>query len=413
MNIAVLGCGSRGRTYARIASSMPDRYKITAACDLIPVRAGIVAALNETGTPTFENDEDFFRAGKLADLVIIATQDRDHYGHALRAIDLGYDVLLEKPAATTLADCEDIHRRAVEKNVRIGLCFVLRYTPFYQAVKSVIDSGRLGRIVSMHASEGVEPFHQAHSFVRGHWRKTGDASPMILAKCCHDTDLLCWFADSEIENLRSYGKLDHFLKSQSPPDAPARCTDGCPHAGSCAYDSHHYITKKRSWLRMILDGAESASDEQIMDFIRSSPWGRCVYHCDNDVVDHQVIAGEMKNGISITFSMTAFNCGRSLEIFGTKGSLKGGDAWKDAGAQELSYRDHATGEKEEIVLDRSTEAGYQGHGGGDYGLINSLDHMFGAKGTLLPGLDGLAGHRFALLAEQSRVKDESVRSVQE
>ena len=164
---------------------------------------------------------------------------------------------------------------------------------------------------------------------------------------------------------------------------------------------------------MILDGAESASDEQIMDFIRSSPWGRCVYHCDTDVVDHQVIAGEMKNGISITFSMTAFNCGRSLEIFGTKGSLKGGDAWKDAGVQELTYRDHATGEKEEIVLDRSTEAGYQGHGGGDYGLINSLDHLFGAKGALPPGLDGLAGHRFALLAEQSRVKDESVRSVQE
>jgi predicted dehydrogenase len=413
MKIAILGCGSRGRTYAGIVSSMPERYNITAACDVIPTRAGIVASLSEAGTPIYENDDDFFRAGKLADLLIIATQDRDHYDHALRAIELGYDILLEKPAATTLADCEELHRRALERNVRIGLCFVLRYTPFYQAAKSVIDSGRLGEIISMHASEGVEPFHQAHSYVRGHWRKTGDASPMLLAKCSHDTDLLCWFAESEIKNLSSYGKLDHFLKSQSPPEAPPRCTDGCPHAGSCIYDAHHYLTKKRSWLRMVLDGAESASDEQIIDFIRTSPWGRCVYHCDNDVVDHQVIAGEMRNGISITFSMTAFNSGRSLEIHGTKGTLKGGYAWKEAGAQELSFRDHATEKVEGIVTDHSSNIGYQGHGGGDFGLINSLDRMFGANGTLPSGLDGLAGHRFAFLAEQSRVSAQSVRSLQE
>lgn len=410
MKIAVLGCGSRGRTYANIAASLPARYEIAAACDLVTSRADIVAALAPSGAPVYANDEEFFAAGKLADLLIIATQDRDHYGHALRAIALGYDILLEKPASPTLEQCEDLDQKARVAGVKIGLCFVLRYTPFYRTVRSVIDSGKLGRIISLHACEGVEPYHQAHSFVRGHWAKSADSSAMILAKCSHDTDLLCWFADSEIKQVSSYGKLEYFQEKNAPAGATARCSDGCPHKGTCFYDAHRYLTDKRTWLRMVMDDAANADDARIMNFIETTPWGRCVYHCDNDVVDHQVIAGEMQNGISVTFTMTAFDLGRSIEIYGTLGSLKGGHAWKESGAFELSCRDHATGKVEEILIEDSGDVGYAGHGGGDFGIVDSLDRLFGANGSLSPGLDGLAGHRFALLAEKSRLSGQPALS---
>ncbi len=406
LTIAILGCGSRGRTYSRFAASLPDRYEIVAACDLVESRAREVSCHGKgQAAPVFLNDRDFFAAGKLADLVVIATQDRDHYSHASQAIALGYDILLEKPAAQTLEECEDLDRQARAAGVKIGLCFVLRYTPFYRTVKAVVDSGRLGTIISIHASEGVEPYHQAHSFVRGHWAKSADSTPMILAKCSHDADLFCWLANSEIRKIASYGGLEFFRKENAPVGAPERCSDGCPHSQECIYDAHRYLTDKRSWLRMVLDGAETASDEDIKKFINTSPWGRCVFHCDNDVVDHQVIAGEMLNGITINFTMTAFDFGRSMEIYGTRGVLKGGHAWRSANAFELSIRDHASGQTTEIPVEHPDESEYAGHGGGDFGIVDSLDRLFGEKGSLPPGLDGLAGHRLALLAEQSRMME--------
>ena len=404
IKIAVLGCGARGRNYSSIAGTMPQRYEIVAACDTVEWRMQEVANCNASGNvQKFSDDNDFFAAGKLADLLIIATQDRDHFAHALRAIELGYDILLEKPAAQTLEECEELDRRARAAVVKIGLCFVLRYTPFYRAVKAVIDSGRLGRIISMHACEGVEPFHQAHSYVRGHWAKSEGATPMILAKCSHDADLLCWFAESEINEVSSYGRLDFFRMENAPEGAPLRCTDGCPHAQTCYYDAHHYLTDKRRWLRMILDGGLTAPEEKVMEFLQTSPWGRCVFHCDNDVVDHQVLAGQMRNGITVNFTMTAFESGRSIEIYGTHGSLKGGQMWKEAHAYELSVRDHASGITSEVEIPQIDEAGYAGHGGGDYGIVDSLDQLFGEHGSLRPGLDGLAGHQLAFLAEKSRL----------
>ncbi len=406
MKLVFLGCGARGRTYSKFAAEMSDRYEIVAACDKVLGRAQKVAAFVPNGNVTiYKTEQELFAAGKIADVMVIATQDADHFAHAKAAIRLGYDILLEKPAAQTLEECEELHAMAVEHGVRIGLCFVLRYTPFYRAVKQCIDSGKLGRIISIHASEGVEAYHQAHSYVRGHWRQSASASPMILAKSSHDCDLLCWFADAGVKSLSSYGSLEIFRPEMAPAGAPARCTDGCPAAKDCMYDAHRYLGDKRSWLRMVLDDSETADDERIMKFLKESPWGRCVYRCDNDVVDHQVIAAEMENKISVTFTMTAFNCGRTLEIYGTKGSLKGGSPWKDAGAPELFFRDHSTGQMEEIPFNLADEGIYSGHGGGDAGIVDSLDKMLGVNGSLAPGVDGIEGHRFAFRAEASRLQN--------
>jgi predicted dehydrogenase len=403
LTVAVLGCGSRGRTYSKIITSQGGNLRLTAAADLLAIRREAVMALAPEGQIRgFANAQEFFAAGKLADILIIATQDSHHFDHTMAALNLGYDILLEKPAAESLERCEQIDRSARQLGRRVALCFVLRYTPFYSTVKRLIASGKLGRIISIRSHEGVEPFHQAHSFVRGHWSKTEDSTPMIVAKCSHDTDLLCWLGGAPAASVSSYGDLSWFRRENSPPGAPPRCTDGCPAAPDCSYDSHRYLTDKRRWLGMVMDGDAAADDGQILDFLRKSPWGRCVYQCDNNVVDHQVLACELTNGITASHTMTAFDCGRGIEIYGTRAALKGGDPYQEAGAPELWLRHHATGTIEAVDIARDEETGYAGHGGGDGGLVDALGTLFRGDLALAPGLDGLAGHRLAFLAEESR-----------
>lgn len=402
MSLAILGCGSRGRTYAKIAASFGERYRIKAAADPVAVRREAVAALGEN-VAVFDSADALFAAGKLAEVLVIATQDAQHFGHAMAALEAGYDVLLEKPAAESLERCEAIDRRARELGRRVALCFVLRYTPFYSTVKRVIESGRLGRVISIRTHEGVEPFHQAHSFVRGHWRSAKGSTPMIVAKCSHDADLLCWLGDAAAKSISSYGDRTWFRAENAPAGAPERCTDGCPAAKDCLYDAHRYLGDKRRWLGMVMDGADDAEDDRILDFLRSSPWGRCAYRCDNDVVDHQVLACELENGITATHTMTAFDFGRAIEIYGTKAALKGGLPYHEAGAPELWLRHHDDGRIEPVEIVKPADEGYAGHGGGDHGIVDAFDRLFQGPAALPPGLDGLAGHRLAFLAEASRV----------
>ena len=404
LKIAVLGCGSRGRTYCGMIATFGESYCLTAAADHIAARREAVTSLYPAGLiRSFDSAESFFASGKLADVLIIATQDSQHFDHAMRALELGYDLLLEKPAAKALEQCEEIDRRARELERRVALCFVLRYTSFYLAVKRAINSGKLGRIISIRTHEGVEPFHQAHSFVRGHWSRSADSTPMIVAKCSHDADLLCWLGGAEATSISSFGERTWFRPDNAPQDAPARCTDGCPVAKDCLYDAHLYLTGKRRWLGMVMDGHEQATDDEILAFLKSSQWGRCVYQCDNDVVDHQVLACEMSNGITATHTMTAFDSGRGIEIYGTLASLKGGSPYSEAGAPELWLRNHADGNITPLEIIKPDDAGYAGHGGGDYGLIAALGSLFMGPDALPPGLDGLAGHRLAFLAEEARV----------
>lgn len=409
LTIAVLGCGSRGRTYSKIIAAFPNRYKLTAAADPVAARREFISALDpKDQIRCFDSAEALFAAGKLADILIIATQDSQHFGHAMSALELGYDLVLEKPAAETLERCEQLDQRAREVGRRIAPCFVLRYTPFYSTVKQIIDSGRLGKVISMRTHEGVEAYHQAHSYVRGHWASSTNSSPMIVAKCSHDTDLLCWLGGAPMASVSSHGSLTWFRPENAPAGAPARCTDGCPAAKDCLYDAHRYLGDKRSWLRMVLDGHDKADDATILDFLKSSNWGRCVYHSDNDVVDHQVLSCELTNGITATHTMTAFDCGRGIEIYGTLAALKGGSPYQEAGTPELWLRNHSDGSIEPVDIGHADESGYAGHGGGDFGLVNSLDRLFRGPSQLTPGLDGLAGHRLAYLAELARVTNRLV-----
>ncbi|BDS06721.1 oxidoreductase [Oceaniferula spumae] len=411
LTIATCGCGSRARTYSKIARTLGDRYSIVAGADPIPERLEAMREISGNDDfLAFSSADEMLEHDRLADVMIIGTQDQYHFEPAKKALEKGYHLLLEKPAAQTKEEVLELAQLAKKYDRKILLCFVLRYTPFYSKVHEVIRSGQLGDIISIHACEGVEAWHQTHSFVRGHWGKSADSTPMIIAKCSHDTDYLAWLMSSRCTSVSSFGRLSHFREENAPEGATDRCTSGCPHAapqgGTCMYDAHHYLDKNKRWLDMVFPHPTKRSDEEVLEWLKVSPWGRCAWKCDNDVVDHQVVNMDFENGATASLTMTAFDVGRSIEIFGTKGSLRGGHALKESTDIDMSIRDHATGETENILLDDKAEDNYKGHGGGDFGLVNAMESIFrdeGPESSLIE--NSIEGILIGFAAEESRLNN--------
>ena len=414
LTLAFCGCGSRARTYAGIASGMPDRFEIVAGAD--PVAGRVEAIRGKSAQPTafrgYASADALFAAGRPADVVVIGTQDAQHRDHAIRAMELGCDLLLEKPVATNLADVLAVQATARRLGRRVVVCHVLRYTPFYAKVESLLRSGLLGEIVTANFIEGVQPWHQAHSFVRGHWSVEAKSSPMILAKSCHDMDLLAWLINRPCVAVSSHGALSQFTAAQAPAGAPARCTDGCPAASQCPYDAHRYAQPEgRRWLGMVFDRAQEATEAEIFTWLRTSPWGRCAFRCDNDVVDHQVLALRFTGDVTATFTMTAFDEGRHLEIFGTKGVLRGGAFVKKHAGSDLIFTPHGWNQTPEKITVETPTGGYAGHGGGDAGLMATLHaELTGADADAMrTSLEvSIQSHRMAFAAETARKEGRTV-----
>lgn len=402
LSFAVIGCGSRGRTYMRIALELGHR--LAAIADPCPAA---LATMREIagGAPLreFASGEDLLAVPKLADIALISTQDAQHFEQARAALLLGYDVLLEKPAAQEPAEVEELDRLARETGRRLILCFVLRYTPFFRAIKQALDEGRIGRVITLHATEGVGPFHQAHSFVRGHWSKSAESTPMIIAKCSHDTDLLSWFAGAPCSHVSSFAACSHFRPEMAPPGATPRCTDGCPHTGRCRYDAHRYLTDMRRWLEMVRPDGATMTDDDITHWLRTSPWGRCAYQCDQDTPDHQVVSMRFDNDVTASLTMTAFDTGRRIRIHGTEGIL---DAATHADGREpwIECRSH-DGIITAIPIPAEETGGYAGHGGGDFGLIQALPSLL--EDSAPAGF--VDGHRIGFAADRSAREKVTVR----
>jgi len=406
LKLACIGCGARAQTYTQLAARYPDQFQIVAGAD--PVAERVEKIRRTSANPQFRgfpSAEAILAAGKLADVMIIATQDNWHFENCRGALQLGYDVLLEKPISTTAAQVLEIERLAKAANKRVMVCFVLRFAAFYRKVKEIIDSGALGEIVSIQANEGVNPWHQAHSFVRGHWSVAGKSSPMIISKCCHDTDIVHWLAGRRCTRIASFGSLDFFHSRRAPAGVPARCTDGCPVGETCAYNALRYTGDMRfPWLPMVFDRAQDASVEEVTAWLRTSPWGRCVYRCDNDAVDRQVLAMEFEGGVTGTFTMTAFATGRHVEICGTKGVLKGGESYRQHFGTHLILLPHE-GEPVRYTV-QAEDGGYELHGGGDAGLVNALyDEMTKPPGAPLEaGIESTVhSHLIGFAAEEARL----------
>lgn len=412
VRIAIAGVGSRGKNaYGLELLNMKDRAKVVAVADIDPERLALAGDAH--GVPNemrFPSAEAMLAMPKLADAMLVCTQDRQHVPHAVEALKKGYDVMMEKPISPKLEDLQEITKVARENGRRVVVCHVLRYTPFFQTIKKTIDSGVLGEVVSIQALENVRYWHQAHSFVRGNWRREEDTSPMILAKCCHDLDYLVWLCGKKCERVSSYGSLMYFKKSNAPEGAALRCTQGCKAKESCPYDAEKiYLTNKDTgilcgnveWPIDVL--SENPTEEKIRHAIETGPYGRCVFHCDNDVVDHQVVNMQMEGGASLSLTMSAFTSigGRTIKVMGTLGDL-----WGDM--HENKIRIGVFGKEPQVIDLGKEEKDFAGHGGGDRLLMEQfVDLMQGKEpdGTITTLETSVESHLVALAAEKSRLEN--------
>ena len=407
ISIVALGCGSRTKIYASLMATLGAQFSIVAVSDPEPKRRlAIKEICGDASILEFDSAEALLHETQLADLAIIATTDDQHCAQSIAAMRRGYDLLLEKPIATKAEDVAKVEMEAERLNSKVVVGHVLRYSAFYQKVKEIVDSGRLGSVVSIQATEGVGAFHHAHSFVRGHWRNEEATSPMILAKSCNDLDILQWIAESRCSTVSSVGGIRHFRPDAAPPGAAQGCFLGCPQSGRCDYDAQRYLSSESRWLSYVLPAlnVDGFRPEATIEWLKQSPWSRCVYHCDNTAVDHQVVQMEFENSVTATFTMTAFANGRSLEIYGTKACLRGGEFYKNNCGWDMTITDHFGGEPEEVRV-QANQLGYTGHGGGDFGLVETL-HPILTTGDKFNSdfliAESVESHFMAFAADRSR-----------
>lgn len=415
IKVAIAGLGNRGMDiYAHYAHFAPDEMQVVAAAE--PIREKLEKAKKEYNIPAencFSTVEELLQAPKLADVLVIATQDQYHVSQAIPALEKGYHILCEKPISPNLEECLKLRDKAHECHRSVAIGHVLRYTPFFSKIKELIQEGRIGDVVSVQGIENVMYWHQAHSYVRGNWRDSTTSSPMILAKSCHDLDIFVWLLDKKCERLSSYGSTYLFKESNAPEGSTLRCMDGCKAKENCPYDAEKiYITSPRTGIRNVLaknytdDNAwpcnvlvQELTEENVRKAIETGPYGRCVYHCDNNVVDHQVVNMEFEGGTTVTFTMSAFTSGsgRDIKIMGTMGDIVGS-------MTENKITVTNFGKPAEVIDVLTLSDDFSGHAGGDNKLIHDFLVSLSQPENLRTGIDqSIESHVIAFAAEYSRL----------
>jgi len=400
INALLLGAGNRGMfAYGNYAKMNPAMLRIAAVAEPDSVkRLRMQEEHNIPAEYLFSNWEDAFAKMPPVEAVIIATQDTMHTGPIIRAMKENLHILCEKPIAPNLEECHSIEKASAAFNKVFMVAHVLKYTPFFSRLKELLDSGRIGRLVGIDLIENVGHIHISHSFVRGNWRNSDGSSPMILAKSCHDMDMLAWLAGSPCESLSSYGALNYFKAENAPAGAPARCLDGCPHMNTCPYHvSKIYLGANVGWPVSVI--TTDLSLEGRLKALEKGPYGRCVFHCDNNVVDHQSAVLHFANGINAVFTMSGFTMAihRNLTLFGTAGEITG-----DMEDSHITVKDFSSRNTETIALAELPG----GHAGGDNVFIN--DFVACVRGTGGIGRNvvknSFESHYMALAAEASRLE---------
>lgn len=398
----VVGAGDRGRhVYGKYALEHPNELRITAVAEPDELRRKEFSALH--GIPPercFAGYEELFAQGRLADAALICTQDGMHYRPALLAKQAGYHVLLEKPISNSPEECVRIWKDCAQDTAEgqiFAVCHVLRYTPFFLQIKKLLDEGAVGRLVNIQYEEDIGFYHFAHSYVRGNWRDETVSSPLVLAKSCHDLDILRWLVGSPVESVSSTGSLVEFTAANRPAGAPDYCAQGCPKAKDCPYNAVRLYNWLRpgDFLRQIVEMEDPT--HELDHALLHTGYGRCVYACDNNVPDHQAVGLHFENGVDAQLTITAFSgkITRFVRIMGTRGELQG-----DLAKNLICHTDFATMKKTKIHLDVPAE----GHHGGDRGLTGSFAFSVASGATTLPTTlaQSLESHLMAFAAEKAR-----------
>lgn len=403
--LVVFGLGQRGNIYAAYAKKYPEKFELVAIIENDENRAEY-AQREHPGARLFKDYRDFLKEKIQADLVAVATQDEDHKEHSIAMMAAGYDLLLEKPIANNKADCVAIYEASKKYDRKVVVCHVLRYTPFYSTVKRIIDSGKLGEIVTVNASENVGYYHQAHSFVRGPWRNKAQSSPMILAKCCHDMDILRYLIGEKCVSVNSYGSLSHFTKENAPKGSAEYCSN-CPLL-DCIYKAQKIYTSPEGDFFANYFTTKEHTQENIYNDLKGTQYDKCVYQTDNDVVDHQVTIMQFAKGKTACHTMTAFSkeIYRDLKVHGTKAELVG-----CVEENRLEVR-HFGGEVEKIAIDVSA-ANVGGHMGGDFFMMSSLyEALNGQPAEGITYLDvSIDSHLMSFAAEESRLENGNTKLI--
>lgn len=397
----VIGAGGRGQGYSKFALKYPRELNVIAVADPIEERRMRLATEHDIPRENcFASWEDLLARGQMAQALLNCTMDRMHMESTVAALEAGYDVLLEKPMSPVLEENVRLVQLAEEKGRWLQVCHVLRYAPFWRKLHEILQSGRLGRVVSIDHRENLWFFHMAHSYVRGNWRQTATSGPMILAKCCHDFDILYWLLRKQVVWLNSFGSLVHFKPENAPAGATPRCTDGCLAAEDCKYYAPRiYESDIDGWPFNAV--AMTPTREARLEALKNGPYGRCVYYSDNDVVDHQTVNMELEDGTTITLTMQGQSNeeGRTMRYDGTKATLYAKFA---ASEEKINIRYHRTGEVERIHVEPIDESA---HGGGDFGLVRSFVNAL--KGnpddSVTTARESLESHLLAFAAEEARL----------
>lgn len=404
LTAVILGAGSRGRyIYGPYAEKFPHELKIVGVAEPDDERRSRFAEIHRIDPEhVYDSWEKAFNRGRIADVMIICTLDRMHYIPAMKAMELGYHVMLEKPMSPSLEECIELEQASLRLKRLLVVTHVLRYSPFWSGIKKCIDDGELGTVGTIQLTENVGYLHMTHSYVRGNWRNAEETSPMILAKSCHDLDIISWLMKQPCTSVSSYGSLLHFRPENAPEGSADRCIDGCEVEKECAFSALKMYMQPpdHPWARYMTN---DLSQEGILKALKEGPFGRCVYRCDNNVVDHQVVNLAFANGANASFIMSGLTQSgtRRVQIMGTHGEIIGD---MDKGAFSL-YR-YATGEQLEIRCNVEGD----GHGGGDERMVSAFLRDVRAFDSnpshgLTSATASLQSHLMAFAAEHSRLHE--------
>lgn len=418
----VVGVGNRGNVYAQYSLEEPKELEIVGLVDTndFKIEQGI-KNYKVKRENCFKTVDDFIASGLKCDFVINATMDELHYETTMKLLNAKYNLLLEKPIVPNEKQLLNILKASRKNNCKIFVCHVLRYTPFYKGVKDIIDSGTIGTINSMQFNEHVWNVHFVNSFVRGKWRnKKQCGSPLLLAKSCHDMDLICWLNNStRPTKVVSIGSRKMYTPENAPEGATQYCHE-CPHRGKCYYDAA-FMEAKIDWFPLytwknIDKPFKEITMEEKLEYLKHDIMGQCVYKTDMDIVDRQTVSIEFENGSICSFNLIGGTAkiNRNLHIVGTLGEIVG-----ELSTQKIYLRTIDTKTTQPIekeidfkVVHSDGREGVDSHGGGDYGIMHNVCAYFrGDKVTsaMTKIEDSINSHLVCYAAEVSRTKNKFVK----